>query len=56
MHPMRADAAGRYETPVVWSGSLLVMPLIETNPLRRGGPLRPPVRFYLGAPCGFAIW
>ena len=25
-------------------GSALVIPLIETNPLRRGGPLRPPAR------------
>ena len=50
MHRVCADAAGRYEPPVVWSGSVLVMPLIETNPPRRVGPLRPPERIGLRSP------
>jgi hypothetical protein len=43
MHHVCADLAGRYETTVVWSGSAPRLPLIETNPLRRGGPLCPTV-------------
>jgi hypothetical protein len=42
MDLVRADAAERYETPA-WC-SAVVMPLIETNPPRRGGPLCPPAR------------
>ena len=45
MHPVRPHTAGRYEMTVVCS--VFVMPVIETNPLRRGGPLRPPARIGL---------
>ena len=44
MHRVCADLAGRYDTSVVCSGSSFVLPLIETNPLRRGWPLCPPAQ------------
>jgi hypothetical protein len=52
VHRVSADAAGRYKTTVVWTGSACMLPLIETNPPRRGGPLCPPACNEFDGPSG----
>jgi hypothetical protein len=52
-HP--ASRCRAYSCRLWWMQCLApLMPLIETNPLRRGGPLCPPTRIGLGLPFVFA--